>query len=54
MMANLVLIGILAHYDVSVGSQYSVRFLWLCEITNGQTIHLPIEGLMSPVGTQLN
>ena len=45
-VANLARLGILVHCQVSVRSQYLVRFLSQCWITGGHTIHPPIEGLL--------
>ena len=51
-VANLARLGISVHCQVSVRSQYLVRFLSQCWITGGHTIHPPIEGLLPPTGIE--
>ena len=48
----VVRLGILIWCWVSARSQCLVRFLSLCWITGSHTIHLPIEGLLPPTGTE--
>ena len=45
-------LGVSVQCQVSVRSQYLVRLLSFCWITGGHTIHPPIEGLLSPFGTE--
>ena len=50
-VADLIRLGISVRY-VSIRSPYLVRFLSLCWITGGYTIHPPIEGLFPPTSTE--
>ena len=51
-VVNLARLGNSVHCLVSVRPQYLVRLLSLCWITGGYIIHPPIEGLLSPTGTE--
>ena len=49
-VANLARLGILVRCLVSVRSQYLVRILSQCWITDGHTVHPPIEVLLPSTG----
>ena len=51
-VANLARLGISVHCQASVRSQYLVRLLSQCWIIGGHTIHPPVKGLLSPIGTE--
>ena len=51
-VANLARIGISVHCQVSIRSQYLVRLLSLCWITDGHTMHPPLKGLLPPTGIE--
>ena len=51
-VANLARLGISVCWQVSVRFQYLVRLLSQCWITDGHTIHPPIEGLLLPTGIE--
>ena len=51
-VASLAGLGISVHCEVSDRSQYLFRFVYLCWITGGHTVHPPIEGLLPPTGIE--